>query len=182
MEAGKTLDLQSVLTNWRPRNLVLVWVLRPENLENQRHISIAKAGRSETQEKPVVVWVWRQEKGQCSYSKMVKQKKSLSLQEDPSFVWPPINWTNPTHIREYYVLCSVYLLKWKCYSLSCVWLFVTPWTVTLLAPLPWNSSGKNNSVGCHCLHQEIFPIQGSNLGLLHYRQILYCLSDQGSPC
>lgn len=55
MEAGKTLDLQSVLTSWRPRNLVLVWVLRPENLENQRHISIAKAGRSETQEKPVVV-------------------------------------------------------------------------------------------------------------------------------
>ena len=26
----------------------------------------------------------------------------------------------------------------------------------------------------------IFPIQGSNLGLLHYRQILYCLSHQGS--
>ena len=43
MEAGKTLDLQSVLTSWRPRNLVLVWVLRPENQESQRHSSIAKA-------------------------------------------------------------------------------------------------------------------------------------------
>ena len=26
-----------------------------------------------------------------------------------------------------------------------------------------------------------FPIQGSNLGLLHCRQILYCLSHLGSP-
>ena len=27
----------------------------------------------------------------------------------------------------------------------------------------------------------IFPTQGSNLGLLHGRKILYCLSHQGSP-
>ena len=27
----------------------------------------------------------------------------------------------------------------------------------------------------------IFPSQGSNLGLLHCRQILYCLSHEGSP-
>ena len=33
----------------------------------------------------------------------------------------------------------------------------------------------------HFLLQEIFPTQGSNLGLLHYRQILYHLSYQGSP-
>ena len=29
--------------------------------------------------------------------------------------------------------------------------------------------------------QEIFPTQGSNLGLPHCRQILYHLSHQGSP-
>ena len=33
----------------------------------------------------------------------------------------------------------------------------------------------------HSLLQGIFPTQGSNLGLLHCRQILYCLSHQGSP-
>ena len=33
----------------------------------------------------------------------------------------------------------------------------------------------------HSLLQEIFPTQGSNLGLLHCRQILYHLSHQGSP-
>ena len=31
------------------------------------------------------------------------------------------------------------------------------------------------------LLQRIFPIQGSNLGLLHCRQILYCLRHQESP-
>ena len=35
-------------------------------------------------------------------------------------------------------------------------------------------------MGCHFLLQEIFPIQGSNLGLLHCRQTLYHLSHQGS--
>ena len=42
----------------------------------------------------------------------------------------------------------------------------------------WNSPGKNTGVGCHSLLQGIFPTQGSNLGLLHYRQILYHLSCQ----
>ena len=45
---------------------------------------------------------------------------------------------------------------------------------------PWNFPGKNTGVGCHILLQGIFPIQGLNLGLLHCRQILYCLSHQGS--
>ena len=34
----------------------------------------------------------------------------------------------------------------------------------------------------HSLLQGIFPIQESNPGLLHCRQILYHLSHQGSPC
>ena len=37
-------------------------------------------------------------------------------------------------------------------------------------------------VGRHFLFQGIFPTQGSNLDPLHYRQILYQLSYQGSPC
>ena len=44
-----------------------------------------------------------------------------------------------------------------------------------------DSPSKNTRVGCHALLQGIFPIQGSNLGLLHCRHILYCLSYQGSP-
>ena len=37
----------------------------------------------------------------------------------------------------------------------------------------------NTGAGCHALLREMFPTQGSNPGLLHCRQILYCLSHQG---
>ena len=46
--------------------------------------------------------------------------------------------------------------------------------------LPWNLQGKNTGMSCHFLLQGIFQIQGSNLGLLHCRWILYSLSHQGS--
>ena len=50
---------------------------------------------------------------------------------------------------------------------------------------PWNSPGQNTGVGSLFLLQGIFPIQESNLGLLHCRQILYQLSylvaHKGSP-
>ena len=37
---------------------------------------------------------------------------------------------------------------------------------------PWDSPGKNTGVGCHFLLQGIFLTQGSNLGLLHCKQML----------
>ena len=46
---------------------------------------------------------------------------------------------------------------------------------------PWNSPGQNTGVGNCSLLQGIFPTQRSNQGPLHYRQILYQLSHQGSP-
>ena len=45
----------------------------------------------------------------------------------------------------------------------------------------WNFPGKSIGVGCYFLLQEIFLTQGLNLGLLHCRQTLYCLSHQGNP-
>ena len=44
-----------------------------------------------------------------------------------------------------------------------------------------DSPGKNTGVRCRALLQGILPTQGSNPGLLHYRQILYHLRHQGSP-
>ena len=46
---------------------------------------------------------------------------------------------------------------------------------------PCNSPGKNTGVVCHSFLQGIFQTQESNMGLLHWRQILYHLSHQGSP-
>ena len=43
---------------------------------------------------------------------------------------------------------------------------------------PWSSPGQNPGVGSCSLLQGIFPIQGSNPGLAHCRQILNHLSHQ----
>ena len=71
--------------------------------------------------------------------------------------------------------------------LCCGWLLVQS-CQTLCDPMDptrpsvhGDSPGKNTGVGCHALLQGIFPTQGSNLGLLNCRQILYYLSHQGSP-
>ena len=45
---------------------------------------------------------------------------------------------------------------------------------------PWNSPAKNTGVSSHSLLKGIFLSQGLNLGLLHCRRILYCLSHQGN--
>ena len=50
-------------------------------------------------------------------------------------------------------------------SLSCVRLFVTPWTVAHQAPLSMDFPGNSTGVGCHFFLQGIFPTQGSNMGL-----------------
>ena len=50
-----------------------------------------------------------------------------------------------------------------------------------LRPDGLNSPGQNTGVGSLSLLQGIFPTQGSNPGLPHWRQILYQLSHQGSP-
>ena len=52
-------------------------------------------------------------------------------------------------------------------------------TTRLLCPR--NSPGKIIVMGSNSLLQGIFPTQGSNLGLLHCRWILYYLTYQGSP-
>ena len=56
--------------------------------------------------------------------------------------------------------------------------FLTSWTVVHQAPLSMNSLGKNIGVGFQLLLQGLFPTQGSNMGLLHYRQTLHLLSHQ----
>ena len=54
-----------------------------------------------------------------------------------------------------------------------------PWPAMLLCP--WDSPGKNTGMDCHSFLQGIFPMQGSNPGFLHCRQIPYHQSHQGSP-
>ena len=69
-------------------------------------------------------------------------------------------------------------MKVKVKSLSHVQFFVTPWTVAHQAPPSMEFSRQEYGVDCHFLLQGIFLTQGSNSGLLHCRQMLYCLSHQ----
>ena len=68
---------------------------------------------------------------------------------------------------------SIWKEKWKWKLLSCVPLFVTPWTTQ-------SSPGQNTGMGSLSLLQGIFPTQGWNPGLQHCRQILYQLSRKES--
>ena len=74
-----------------------------------------------------------------------------------------------------------HIVSFVIYSLSCVWLFVTPWTVIHRLLCPWNSPGRNTGVVCHFLLQGIFPTQGLNPGLLHCMWLLTAEAP-GRPC
>ena len=87
------------------------------------------------------------------------------LKEPPC---PPLSTTAPSEELEVQRRGS----GWRSWGRSCLRLFTTD---------PWNSPGKNTEVGCQSLPQGIFLTQGSNLGLLHCRQILYHLSHKRNP-
>ena len=97
------------------------------------------------------------------------------------------NWTTfPLSVGTLYCLC----LKSKFFNLvfkvselsrfSCVWLFVTLWSVASQVLCPWNTPDKNTRVGCHALLQGIFLSQGSNLCLLHWQEDSLLLRHQGN--
>ena len=79
--------------------------------------------------------------------------------------WEALVWSNWD-----YALFG-FKVKVKVKSLSCVRLFVTPWTVGYRLLPPWDSPVKNTGMGCCFLLQGIFPTQGSNPGLPHCRQM-----------
>ena len=57
----------------------------------------------------------------------------------------------------------------------------TPWTVAHQAPLSMGFSRQDYWSGLPFPSPGIFPTQGLNPGLLHCRQILYCLSYSKRP-
>ena len=70
--------------------------------------------------------------------------------------------------------------KWKCLSLSCIWLFVTPWTVAHQAPLSILQARILERVSIPFSRGSSQP-RDPTAGLLHCRKILYCLSHQEIP-
>ena len=84
------------------------------------------------------------------------------------------------------LLPSIYMSA--AYSLLCVCVLATQSCLTLCNPMDCNGPGSSvhetlqarfTEENSHSHLQGIFPTQGSNLDLLHCRQILYHLSHQG---
>ena len=86
-----------------------------------------------------------------------------------------LNWTEQTKWFIYCCMMMMMLVAQSCPTLR-------PHELMPTRPLwPWDSPGKKTGVSSHSLLQGIFLTEGSNFDLLHYRQILYHLSHQGSP-
>ena len=64
--------------------------------------------------------------------------------------------------------------------LSHVWPFATPWTVASQAPLSMGFSRQEYWNELQCSPPGDLPNPGIKPSLPHFRQILYCLSHQGS--
>ena len=97
-----------------------------------------------------------------------------------------IHWSFPCTSHSYssflfVVLATDFPLRVQSIVTQSCQLFATPWTTAHQAPLSMGFSRQNTGVDCHFLLQGTFPTQGSNLGLPHWRQILYCLSHKGIP-
>ena len=68
------------------------------------------------------------------------------------------------------------------WALSCVWLFVTPWTVGHQAPLSLGFSRQEYwSALPFPSPGDFFQAQRSSLGLPHCSQIIFHLTHQGNP-
>ena len=80
----------------------------------------------------------------------------------------------PTSNLSFYIKLSMRVSEWK--SLSCVRLFETLWTVASQATLSMEFSKQEYWSGLPFPSPGDLPHPRIDLGLLHCRQILYCLS------
>ena len=117
---------------------------------------------------------------------------SVSLLPAESMAWPPYSlkgqkWEG---IEMVSCCCSVtQSCPTLCYLMDCSMFSSVQFSCSVMSNSlqphglysPWNSPDQNTGVGSCSLLQEIFPTQGSNPGLTHCRQILYPLSNKGSP-
>ena len=98
--------------------------------------------------------------------KIIRLRDVIQLAEVTKPAWFPVSGLPFPHLHK-----DAFGLDW-----TIVCLVAQPYTTHLLPhglPCPWDFPSKNTQVGCHFLLQGIFPTQGLNSCLLHFRQILY---------
>ena len=109
--------------------------------------------------------------------------------------WMTHQWMRKTRLL---VLTLIHIIFYSSFSLF-IFVFYLPFTRSLMKwgseshsvvsnslwphglYSPWNSLGQKTAVGSLSILQGIFPTQGSNPGLTHFRGILYQLIQKGNP-
>ena len=95
-----------------------------------------------------------------------------------------ILWNYPFLIFLFHLSDCKCVLSWVLSCFSCVWLFVTPWTIAHQALLSVGFSRQQHWSGCNFLLQGIFVTPGSNpclLCLLHWQMGSLPLTPPGKP-
>ena len=91
--------------------------------------------------------------------------------------------------------CFIFQFSYTTHTHTCIFTYAVSCLVVQSCPTLWDpidssltgssvcgdSPGKNIEVDCHALLQGTFSSQGSSQGLPPRKQILCCLSHQGSP-
>ena len=125
------------------------------------------------------------------------QDSLMALNLSPRFTYSALHFSSPTPLKAQkslilntyvlFLLClygfafSRMLHKWFGLVTKSHPSLATLWTVIHQVPLSMGFSRQEYLSGLHILLQGFFLTQGSNLCLLHCRQILYWLRYQGSP-
>ena len=108
--------------------------------------------------------------------------RKAPLRKKGSFKFLPGNVKpSPKFINKIRIFLSIVFLPSS--LMLCLWAQLCPILCDSLDYSLWDFPGKNAGVGCHFLLQGFFLTQGLNLRLLcllHCRQILYSLINQGS--
>ena len=93
----------------------------------------------------------------------------------------PHSWDSPGKITGVGCHFLLQCMKVKVKSPSCVWLLATPWTAAHQAPLSIGFPKQEYWSGLPFPSTGDIHDPGTEPSLLNCRQILYCLSLQGSP-
>ena len=121
-------------------------------------------------------WNWWCHEGFIKIYRIYGGVQIIEFGESHVLVSQPVTWGTQS------------MTKWNlipCQSNICPvaqsYLFVTPWTVALQAPLSVGFPSKNPGVSCHFLLRGFYQTQGSNLCLLPWQADSLPLSHLGSP-
>ena len=163
--------------NWPRQGLLNIWKVEKRQQPQPSGTPFTRRHR-DGQKQRYIAWATMSAESLAPHLTLLPDSWQWLLTPTVAQIHPWILGCGPTEAATYSQEQVSLVKSEKVQLLSRVSLFGAPWTpgpARLLCP--WDSPGKNTGVGCHFLLQGVFLRQGLNLVLLHYRQILYSLTQ-----